>query len=145
MRSSPPLAGRWRRLFAGILDWIVVSVIAAPFSWTSWQYVWDSGRGIWERYPVQHTFLAAVVSFLYFWLLHAYWNGQTLGKKLFGMRVVQENGSRITVGQAAIRQLVAAVLDALCCLGLVDDAWILFDRRKQALHDKAAKTLVVDA
>ncbi|MBE1563440.1 RDD family protein [Nonomuraea africana] len=30
-------------------------------------------------------------------------------------------------------------------MSIVDDGWILFDRRKQALHDKAAKTVVVDA
>ncbi|MEU7896707.1 RDD family protein [Nonomuraea sp. NPDC049152] len=141
----PPLAGRWRRLFAGIVDIVIVSVISAPFSWTSWQYVWDSSKDVWERVPVQHGFVAAVVAFLYYWLLHAYWHGQTLGKKLFGMRVVADTGQPITVGQAAIRQLVAAVLDVLCCLGIIDVGWILFDARKQALHDKAANTLVVDA
>ncbi|MEU6999565.1 RDD family protein [Nonomuraea sp. NPDC046570] len=143
--STPPLAGRWRRLFAGILDAIIVSLVATPFTWTSWQYVWDADRGIWERYPIEHTFVAAVLAFLYFWLFHAYWHGQTPSKKLFHMRVVQVSGRPITVGQAAIRQLVFAVLAALCCLGIVDLAWILFDPRKQALHDKAAGTLVVDA
>lgn len=44
-----------------------------------------------------------------------------------------------------MRQAVEIVLSWLCCLGLVNLAWILFDRRKQALHDKAARTLVVDA
>ncbi|MEU7749099.1 hypothetical protein [Nonomuraea sp. NPDC049158] len=29
--------------------------------------------------------------------------------------------------------------------GLLDLGWILFDPRKQALHDKAAKTVVVNA
>ncbi|NRQ35538.1 RDD family protein [Nonomuraea sp. NN258] len=142
----PGLGGRWRRLFAGILDWIIVGIVSAPFSWTSWDYAWDPSKGVWDRYPVQHTFVAAVVSFLYYWLLHAFWNGQTLGKKLFGLRVVRETGQRITVGQAALRQLVAAVLWAICCVGaLVDLGWILFDPRKQAVHDKAAKTVVVDA
>lgn len=61
------------------------------------------------------------------------------------MRVVTDTGQPITVGQAAVRQLVAAVLTALCRLSLVDDGWILFDRRRQALRDKTAKTLGVDA
>jgi len=146
MGSPPGLAGRWRRLFAGVLDWLIINVVSAPFTFPNWEYVWDRGRGAWERYPVEHTFLAGLVAFLYFWLLHAFWNGQTLGKRLFGMRVVQERGARITVSQAAVRQAVAAGLEWLCCVGmLVDLAWILFDPRKQALHDKVARTVVVNA
>lgn len=142
---TPPLAGRWRRLFAGILDAVIVGIVSAPFTWTSYTQVWDTSRGMMERVEVKHVFIAGVISFLYYWLLHAYWNGQTLGKKLFGMRVVTEAGGKISVGQAALRQAVEVVLDWLCCLGIVNLAWILFDARKQALHDKAAKTLVVDA
>ncbi|GAA1677460.1 hypothetical protein GCM10009733_087970 [Nonomuraea maheshkhaliensis] len=142
----PGLAGRWRRLFAGVLDWLIVSVAAAPFSWTSLEYAWDGDRGAWERYPVEHAFLTALLAFLYFWLLHAFWNGQTLGKKLFGIRVVSEYDRRIGVGQAAVRQAVMSVLSWLCCVGsLLDLGWILFDPRKQALHDKAARTVVVNA
>ncbi|WP_433434585.1 RDD family protein [Nonomuraea sp. CA-141351] len=146
MGSPPGLAGRWRRLFAGVLDWFIVNVISVPFDWQSWTYVWDPGRGAWDRYPVQHTFLAGLVAFLYFWLLHAFWNGQTLGKRLFGMRVVQDNGAGITVMQAAVRQAVESALAWVCCVGLLLDlGWILFDPRKQALHDKAARTVVVNA
>lgn len=143
--ALPPLAGRWRRLFAGILDAIIVGVISSPLTYGSWSVALDPETGALERINLGYTFLAALIGFLYYWLLHAYWNGQTLGKKLFGMRVVQETGQRITVGQAAVRQLVELVLASLCCLGIVDLGWILFDPRKQALHDKAAKTLVVDA
>ncbi|MBF8192330.1 RDD family protein [Nonomuraea sp. K274] len=147
MGSPPPgLAGRWRRLFAGVLDWVIVNIVSAPFSWTSWEYVWVSGRATWDRYPVEHSFVAGLVAFLYFWLLHAFWNGQTLGKKVFGIRVVQENGARIEVGQAAVRQVVESLFVWLCCVGLLLDlGWILFDPRKQALHDKAARTVVVNA
>ncbi|NJP89731.1 RDD family protein [Nonomuraea sp. FMUSA5-5] len=142
----PGLAGRWRRLFAGVLDLLIVNVAVGPFTWTSWSPVWDGSRDGTQPYPVEHTFVAGLVAFLYFWLLHAFWNGQTLGKKLFGLRVVSEFGGRIGVGQAAVRQAVFTALGWLCCVGsLVDLGWILFDPRKQAVHDKAARTVVVNA
>jgi uncharacterized RDD family membrane protein YckC len=146
MGSPPGLAGRWRRLFAGVLDWLIVNIISAPFSWTSWNYVWDGARGVWDRYPVEHTFLAGLVAFLYFWLLHSFWHGQTLGKRVFAIRVVPDTGGKLGVGQVAVRQGVMTALEWLCCVGLlVDLSWILFDPRKQALHDKAARTVVVHA
>ncbi|MEO3872542.1 RDD family protein [Nonomuraea sp. B12E4] len=147
MGSPPPgLAGRWRRLFAGVLDWLIVNLLTAPLGWASWKAAWDAGRGVWEGYTVQHTFAAALVGFLYFWLLHSFWNGQTPGKKVFGIRVVQDDGAKIQVGQTAVRQAVASVFEWLCGIGiLLDLGWILFDPRKQALHDKAARTVVVYA
>lgn len=124
---------------------IIVAIVSAPFGGTSYREVWNDDLGIWQRIPVQHLFVAGVISFLYYWLLHSYWNGQTVGKKAFGMRVVDATGVPVSVGQAALRQLVEVVLGWLCFIGsLLDLGWILFDDHKQALHDKAAKTLVVD-
>ena|SRR5437868_14738127 len=143
--AGQPLGGRWRRLFAGLLDGFIVSAVTASLTWSNWQYVWDGDGGFWERYPYQSTFVAAAIAFLYYWLFQAYWYGQTPGKRLFHLRVIQENGRPATPGQIAIRQFVEILLASLCFFGLVDLAWILFDPRKQALHDKVARTLVVDA
>ncbi|MDP9865038.1 MULTISPECIES: RDD family protein [Streptosporangium] len=139
------LGGRWRRLIAGILDIIIVGLISSPFTYETFTTVWDTDKDVFVRVPVQHTFLAALIGFLYYWLLTAFWNGQTLGKKLFGLRVVDDSGRRVGVGQAAVRELVAWLLYATCCLGWINLAFILFTRRKQAIHDIAARTLVVDA
>jgi uncharacterized RDD family membrane protein YckC len=143
--TAPSIAGRWRRLFAGIVDGVIVGIVSAPFTLETWQVVWNPPAGTVARISVGPALLAALIGFLYYWLLQSFWNGQTLGKKLFGMRVVHETGARAGPGQVAVRQIVEIILGGLCCLGLIDLAWILIDRRNQALHDKAARTLVVDA
>src|SRR3954470_5843278 len=83
------LAGRWRRLFAGVIDAIIVGIVTSPLS--SRAVVYHENGGLKEVH-VQHIFLSGVIGFLYYFLLQAFWNGQTLGKKLFRMRVVQETG-----------------------------------------------------
>jgi uncharacterized RDD family membrane protein YckC len=140
----PRLGGRWRRLFAGILDIIIVSLVSSPFTYRTYGTILDIDSGILVRVPVQHTLLTAVVGFLYYWLLTAFWNGQTLGKKLLHLRVTDVSGQKVGVGQAALREGSAWVMYATCCLGWIDLAFILFHQRKQALHDIVAKTLVVD-
>ncbi|GAA0378969.1 hypothetical protein GCM10009530_32000 [Microbispora corallina] len=143
-KTAPPLAGRWRRLFAGIADGVIVSLVSAPFTWSSWRMAWSPATGSFTSVRVTHAALAGVIAFLYYWALQSFWRGRTLGKALFGMRVARDDGEPAGPGRIAVRQLVEVVLGWLCCLGLVNLAWILFDRRKQALHDKAAGTLVVD-
>jgi uncharacterized RDD family membrane protein YckC len=140
----PRLGGRWRRLFAGILDIIIVGLVSSPFTYRTYGTILDIDSGVLVRVPVQHTLLAAVVGFLYYWLLTAFWNGQTLGKKLLHLRVTDVSGQKVGVGQAALREVSAWVMYATCCLGWIDLAFILFNQRKQALHDIVAKTLVVD-
>ncbi|MFC7647712.1 RDD family protein [Streptosporangium lutulentum] len=140
-----PQAGRaQRRLFAGILDIVIVSLISSPFTYKTYGTIFDIESGVFIRVPVQNTLLAAVVGFLYYWLLTAFWNGQTLGKKLLHLRVTDVSGQKVGIGQAALREGAAWVMYATCCLGWIDLAFILFNQRKQALHDIVAKTLVVD-
>lgn len=75
-------------------------------------------------------------------------NGQTLGKQLLGVRVVKQDGSRMTAGTAFKRELVGKALLTNVTLGLywlMDCLWVLFDDRKQALHDKVGGTYVLCA
>ncbi|MEZ0064693.1 putative RDD family membrane protein YckC [Streptacidiphilus sp. MAP12-20] len=77
--------------------------------------------------------------------------GQTLGMRALGIRVVPLNGGeRPTAGQAWLRT-AAAVLPTLLPLNvgdvwsLLDPAWLLWDKpNRQALHDKIARTVVID-
>ncbi|GAA2861546.1 hypothetical protein GCM10010517_20220 [Streptosporangium fragile] len=139
------LGGRWRRLFAGLLDMLVIGLISSPFTYQTVTTVTNPAGGVSIEVPYTQTLLVSLIGFLYYWLLTAFWNGQTLGKKVFRLRVVDVAGGRAGVAQAALRQLVAWVMYATCCLGWIDLAFILFQPRKQAVHDLAARTLVVDA
>ncbi|WP_432108081.1 RDD family protein [Streptomyces sp. AA1529] len=69
--------------------------------------------------------------------------GRTLGKKLFGLSVVNIEGyGRPSFGKAVLRWLVHGVL-GLLVVGVVNAAWCLFDRPwRQCWHDKAAGTFV---
>lgn len=77
--------------------------------------------------------------------------GQTLGKQLFGMRVVGEDGGPVTVRTLLVREglmrwcLFGGVAGVLLGLPLVITLVVgLLDGPNQALEDRAASTFVVD-
>lgn len=70
------------------------------------------------------------------------WRGQTLGKRVMRLRVVDEQGLRLTFAQIALRNLLRFV-DVLPVAYLVGGASALLGRRAQRLGDLAAGTLVV--
>ena len=68
-------------------------------------------------------------------------NGQTLGKMAFGLRVVKKNGKRISILDALLRNVFGYTISQIFLLGYV---WAALDRERQAWHDKMAGTVVVD-
>lgn len=79
---------------------------------------------------------------LYGGLLEGYWNGQTVGKRMVGIRVVDDRGREPSVGQAILRNVPAIVLFSWLTTA-VALALIAMDDRRQRLFDDVAGTFVV--
>lgn len=98
---------------------------------------------------VSFDFARAVTVLLYFVLQISYgiacewfWRGQTLGKRLLRLRVVDGSGLRLQSSQIVIRNLLRFV-DMLPAFYLVGGACSLLNRRSQRLGDIAANTIVI--
>ncbi|MBW8481544.1 RDD family protein [Actinomadura parmotrematis] len=146
------LAGRWRRLGAAVLDSLLIGIVGnlvmLPFpqfieartvNGQASLHFHAGGAGV--------QLLVVVAQFFYYVIMHARF-GQTLGKMALSIRVVREDdGGAVSFGQAAWRSGFNYLISLFTCGvgGLLDIAWILWDPRRQALHDKVAKTLVVAA
>jgi uncharacterized RDD family membrane protein YckC len=82
------------------------------------------------------SFLVFGVYSIISWLLV----GKTVGKALMGLRVLGDDGKRITFRQA-LKRSIGYYLSALpLFLGFL---WVLVDDRRQSWHDKLSSTLVV--
>jgi uncharacterized RDD family membrane protein YckC len=84
-------------------------------------------------------FGASVLAAVY--LVIAEWRyGQTLGKRMMALRVVRESGARITLGQAAVRQIPMFLQ-----MYWIDVLFALFTDKHQRAFELLSKTRVVDA
>lgn len=70
------------------------------------------------------------------------WRGQTLGKRVLRLRVVDARGLRLSFAQVVLRNLLRFV-DGLPLFYLVGGVAALLNRRAQRLGDLAADTLVI--
>src|SRR4051794_34872930 len=76
-------------------------------------------------------------------LFEARWNGQTIGKRALGLRVVTVEGSPVRFRHAAIRSLLSIVDFFLPPLGVSATCVSLLNRRNQRLGDVFAGTIVL--
>ncbi|MBB2890814.1 RDD family protein [Flexivirga oryzae] len=171
--DGEPTASWWRRLFAYVIDNILLSAVAVAVSWT-WLHPWattfinwyddlldaaEAGRSqppipeALYQVPWQFPLIAAVLYLVYEIAMIA-WRGQTVGHLICGIRVrSSESTAKPGLNAVAIRAVVKGVntitslvpfLGSLgLVFGLVDGLVPLGDRHAQSLHDKAAKTYVV--
>jgi uncharacterized RDD family membrane protein YckC len=80
-----------------------------------------------------------LVAYIYFTLCF-FFGGQTLGKKMLGLKVVTEDGSKLTLWKAFERTHGYAYSLSLLLVGFLQ---VLWDKRSLTMHDKIAETNVV--
>ncbi len=89
-----------------------------------------------------HVFLYFVISIGYGIVPEWRWRGQTLGKRLLRLRVMDEQGLHLRFSQVAIRNLMRAI-DTLPALYLVGGVSCMITANARRLGDIAANTIVV--
>jgi hypothetical protein len=101
----------------------------------------DGGLGHWLAVQADEIADAFGWGIVYFSLLPAWWRGQTVGKKLLKLRVVELTGAPLTVLRCLKRYGGYA---AGMATGGIGFAQVLWEPNRQGLHDKAAHTAVFD-
>lgn len=142
--AMPPLGGIWIRLVARIIDGVLLAIVAVPLS-----FVAAAARNN-ERTTATFVVETGILLlyFVYEGLMLTLAGGQTVGKKVMGIRVAMLADGSPPVGSAGwIRAAVYSLPNIICCVWqLVNVLWCTWDRPyQQCLHDKAAKTVVVKA
>src|SRR5579885_3015281 len=85
-------------------------------------------------------FLVLAVIFGYYIFFEGTWHGQTPGKKVARIRVIEQNGQPVSWPAVIIRNLVRAADTAVLLIGLLV---VMIDRNERRLGDLAAGTLVI--
>lgn len=118
--------GFWERFAAALLDGIIIAI---P------QYIIQFAVG-----QTEGTVAGLVIGWLYAALMESSEGQATFGKRALGLKVTNLNGDRITFGQATGRHFGKWLSAVILLIGYLMMIW---DEKKQTLHDKLAGTLVV--
>jgi uncharacterized RDD family membrane protein YckC len=133
------------RIVAGIIDVIllgIVFIILSALFGDSESSSGDDGSSFSVSLSGLPLILFILISFGYYFVLEAYNQGQTLGKKVMGIRVVAIEGP-LDPRKVVVRTLCRVVDGFLFYLVAV--IVIATSQRKQRIGDMAAGTIVVKA
>lgn len=129
-------AGFGIRFVAVLIDGILLQVVNVPLS-----YMMFGGYSFGNE-RIEMTLISFVIGVTYTVLMQSSKTQGTLGKMAVGIKVGDENGNRISVLNALGRYL-ATILSTLVLL--IGYLMVIWDDKKQGLHDKLAGTYVFKA
>ena len=155
------IAGFWRRVFAFLVDGLLLAITGSAAGWLAFDAM--ASLGLYGR------LVGFLVALAYFGVLNSrIGGGQTLGKRAFGVRVVDSAGQLLPMPRSLLRYCVlgipfalngvpfgpaamqvpwASLLSAIAVGGMLSIAYLyVFNRRtRQSLHDLAVGSWVVCA
>ncbi len=127
-------AGFWIRVGAYFIDGILLGVlqvvVAMMFGGINQM---GGGNGF-------VTLISIVAGVAYFAGMESSSKQATIGKMACGIKVINMEGERISMGNATGRYFAKILSSLILLIGFI---MIGFDKKKQGLHDKIANTLVV--
>lgn len=146
--TTPRFAGFWFRTLAVVIDFVLCQVasviLALPLGFALGASM-ASTSSVSEIEAVAEGFgflLGVLIQWLWFTIPESSKWQATIGKKMVGLKVTDENGERIGFGKANGRYWSKIVSGIILFIGFL---MVAFTAKKQGLHDKIAGTLVVKA
>lgn len=124
-----------RRLAAKAIDLAAVWSVLAPVVYLTWKYA------SYRTFSMLTIFLMVVGVFAplaIYTAIDEFRTGRTLGKRLLGLRVVRDNGLRITLASAIVRQIPVWLQ-----FHVIDGLFALATERNQRAFELLSKTRVI--
>jgi uncharacterized RDD family membrane protein YckC len=137
--SSNVILAKWTdRFLAWLIDFIIISavsttIIIASFGTVDYEF---EEEGFWAE---STQYIPTSILFLAYWTILEYKTGQTIGKKILNLKVVNANGKKPDLKGVLISSFGKSFLLPIdVVLG-----WLLTNQKRQRIFNKLGDTLIV--
>ena len=142
------LATRGSRLVAALLDALMVLPITGPLVYFTGGF---DGITTGVQPSISYTIIMTAIGILVFLLIHGYFlisNGQTLGKKALGIKIVTHDNQHASVMTLAKRYGFYWLIPQIPVVGILlnfVNLLLIFGKPKKCIHDYVGGTIVIKA
>jgi len=139
-KKKPRYAGFWMRFWAYLADVIIVfsinGILLSPIP------LLTGGSDVDISYWTLHGILAAFVFYIYFVVMTKLM-GQTVGKMIFGIKVVRSDAKPLTWKDLLFREVIGRFIHKVFFFFSLLYIVVAFNPKKQGIHDMFGNTNVV--
>ena len=135
--SSKIILAKWKdRFLAWLVDFIIISLVSTSIAFISFQYLDDNFENFISN---DGMYIPTSIMFLSYWIILEYKTGQTIGKKMFNLKIVNNLGERPSLIGVIISSFGKSfILPIDVILG-----WIITNEKRQRIFNKLGNTLII--
>ena len=134
--SKKYFSGFWLRFGAGVCDFVILIILGFVSGFIMQILFYDTTFG--ESFD---TIMGIIISWAYICFFQSSKYQATLGQKLCGIKILDQNFKKITLGRATLRYFCLSLSGLILLIGYF---MIGLTKKKQGLHDVFSKTLHVN-
>jgi len=137
--SSKIVLAKWTdRFVAWLIDFIIISVISTLIIFVSYGTIYYEfeDEGFWGE---SSQYIPTSLIFFVYWTILEYKTGQTIGKKILNLKIINVSGDKVDLKGVLISSFGKSFLLPIdVILG-----WILTNEKRQRVFNKLGDTIVV--
>ena len=135
--SSKIILAKWKdRFFAWVVDFVIISIISTSIFFISFLYLDDNFESFINN---DGMYIPTSVMFFAYWIILEYKTGQTIGKKMFNLKITNIQGEKPNLLEVIISSFGKSfILPIDIIVG-----WILTNDKRQRIFNKLGNTVVI--
>ena len=135
--SSKIILAKWKdRFFAWVVDFVIISIISTSIFFISFLYLDDNFESFINN---DGMYIPTSVMFFAYWVILEYKTGQTIGKKMFNLKITNIQGEKPNLLEVIISSFGKSfILPIDIIVG-----WILTNDKRQRIFNKLGNTVVI--
>tara|TARA_B110000093_G_scaffold80778_1_gene87595 strand:+ start:881 stop:1363 length:483 start_codon:yes stop_codon:yes gene_type:complete len=136
-KSSKIILAKWKdRFFAWLVDFVIISLISSSIFFLSFLYL----NYNFENFITNDgMYIPTSVMFFSYWIILEYKTGQTIGKKMFNLKITNSQGEKPSLIGVVISSFGKSfILPIDMILGL-----IITNEKRQRIFNKLGDTLII--
>jgi uncharacterized RDD family membrane protein YckC len=135
--SSKMILAKWKdRFFAWIVDFVIISIISTSIFFLSFLYL---NHNFEDFVTNDGMYIPTSIMFFSYWIILEYKTGQTIGKKMFNLKITNNFGDKPSLIGVILSSFGKSfILPIDIILG-----WILTNEKRQRIFNKLGNTLII--
>ena len=135
--SSKIILAKWKdRFFAWVVDFVIISIISTSIFFISFLYLDDNFESFINN---DGMYIPTSVMFFAYWIILEYRTGQTIGKKMFNLKITNIQGEKPNLLEVIISSFGKSFILPIDIIA----GWILTNDKRQRVFNKLGNTVVV--
>ena len=135
--SSKIILAKWKdRFFAWVVDFVIISILSTSIFFLTFLYL---NHNFEDFVTNDGMYIPTSIMFFSYWIILEYKTGQTIGKKMFNLKITNNLGEKpslIGVILSSFGKSFILPIDIIF-------GWILTNEKRQRIFNKLGNTLII--